>query len=480
MNATAIRLGRRSFGVVALAAAACADWPASVPEGPRGVEPGAAIAPGPYVPGQSYTGSSGYIVYYPGNSPMIFAAPHGGPLKPAEIPDRTTAVTSCDTSDIDLAADAYTRQLALSIRQAFIQRTGRYPHVIVSTLHRSKLDPNRSLRTGACKNQLAEAAWNEYHDYIDTARARVTAEHGRGWFTDIHGHGHDIQRLELGYLLRASDLRQADATLDGSVSYENQSSVRVFSAGATMTFSRLLRGPASLGTLLEAEGVPSVPSSSTPHPLVGEDFLSGGYSVSRHACAAGTTDVCGVQIEHDGTVRATADDRAAYAADLVRVYETFLAQNFGFNLATGAYDVMIDNDNLNNDTTRARFVGASSWTNSSQHAQRHLNSVLLSDGASSTDEGAFLFHVGTAGTYQIYAWWPSSTTLTTGAIYRVVGTDGTTVLGEMTLNQRAGAGQWNLLGRYTFGTGWGKVAVARYPEVEDGAIAIDAIRVVKQ
>lgn len=106
MYARAIRPVRWLFGVAALAAAAaCVDAPTSVPARAAPAEPSAAIDPGPYTAGQSYTGRNGYIVYYAGNSPFIFAAPHGGSLAPGEIPDRTTATTSCDTTEIVTRAD---------------------------------------------------------------------------------------------------------------------------------------------------------------------------------------------------------------------------------------------------------------------------------------------------------------------------------------------------------------------------------------
>lgn len=369
----------------------------------------------------------------------------------------------------------------MEIRSAFYNRTGRYPHVIVSTLYRGKLDPNRTLLAGACQDAEAEIAWNEYHDFVDVAKARVTADYGRGWFTDIHGHGNDLQRLEIGYLLEGSDLRQTDATLDGSVSYENESSFRTFSAGTTVSFSDLLRGPGSLGTLLEAEGYPSVPSTSTPSPLSTQPYFSGGYSVKRHACSTGTTNICGLQIEHDTLVRHTQSARAAYAAALVRAYETYLAQNFGFSLWTGGGETMVDNDNANNDTTKAKFTWTSSWTSAASNSEKHLDSFRLADGAGATNDGAaFLFYIGSPGTYKVYAWWPSASTRTTSASYRVFELDGGTMLADLTVNQQVNGGQWNLLGTYTFGQmGWGKVLMSRSLS-GPGKIAADAIRVQRQ
>lgn len=482
MCASAIRVAQWWLGVVALAAAAaCADGPtsAATPADAAGAGPRLAIPAGPYTPGESYTGREGYIEYIAGNTPIIFAAPHGGSLKPTEISDRTE--TSCGTSDITTQADANTEALARDIQAAFYSRTGKYPHVIISKLHRSKLDPNRPITTGACGDAEAEIAWNEYHDFIAAAKSKVLTDHGRGWFTDIHGHGHDIQRLEIGYLLESSDLQQSDATLDGSSAYENESSFRTFSAATTVSFSGVLRGSASLGTLLEAEGYPSVPSTSTPAPGTSEPYFTGGYSLQQHGCAGGG-NICGLQIEHNYTgVRDNATNRAIYAAALVRAYETYMAQNFSFSLWTGAHDIMVDNDNAHNDTTRAKFTWTSSWTYATGNTQKHLDSFRLTEGAGATNDGAaFLFYISSPGTYKVYAWWPASSTRTTSASYRVFELDGGTMLADLLVNQQIDGGQWNLLGTYTFGqVGWAKVLMSR-SLAGAGTLAADAVRVVKR
>jgi hypothetical protein len=244
-----------------------------------------------------------------------------------------------------------------------------------------------------------------------------------------------------------------------------------------VAFSRVLRGPGSLGALLEAEGHPSVPSDSTPAPLVGEPYFNGGYSTNRHGCISGTTGICGVQIEHDSTVKVPQSVRADYATGLVRAYETYLAQNFGYNLGTGRNDIMIDDDNANNDSTRARFAAAGGWT-TAQPPQRHLNGVRLADSAAVADSATFSFYVDTPGTYKVYAWWPSAAAHSASVPYRVYAANGA-ILGSVAANQQAGGGQWNLLGTYTLQAGWGTVRMAR-GSAGPGTLAADAIRVVEQ
>src|SRR5690606_18517561 len=97
----------------------------------------------------TYRGRNGYIEYTPGTLPLIISAPHGGGLRPTEIPDRTTGTTVTDLN---------TEELARAVAAAFEQRTGERPHLLVSRLARIKLDPNRELAEAAAGNAYAEHA----------------------------------------------------------------------------------------------------------------------------------------------------------------------------------------------------------------------------------------------------------------------------------------------------------------------------------
>jgi N-formylglutamate amidohydrolase len=277
-----------------------------------------------YTPGVSYFGRNQYVEYVAGNLPLIFAAPHGGSLTPGEIPDRTPALCGGVATT---SRDTNTEELTRAIQAAF--GPGKYPHLIINRLHRIKLDANREIVEGACGVAEAETAWREFQDYIGVAKAKVLADSGRGWFTDVHGHAHAIARIEVGYLLTAAELRLSDAVLDASVAYENKSSMRSFSAQAAPSFSAALRGAAGLGTLLAAAGHPATPSQQDPAPAVAEEYFTGGYNTVEHGCSAGGA-ICGVQLEHHFIgLRDNPTNRAAYAAALVGAYQSFLSQNFG-------------------------------------------------------------------------------------------------------------------------------------------------------
>ncbi len=256
-----------------------------------------------YVPGESYYGRNNYIEYIAGNSPFIISAPHGGTLEPLEIPDRIVGTTT---------RDANTEELARAIQAAYLKQTGLYPHVVICRLHRKKLDANREIIEAAQGNEFAEQAWNEFHEFIDSAKAVVTSSFGKGFYIDLHGHGHTIQRLELGYLLSASQLDLSDNTLNGTIAYRNISSIRNLATNAGVSFAEVLRGESSFGTFLEYRGYPSVPSLLQPTPA-SAPYFNGGYNTERHGSKSGGT-ISGLQIECNYTgVRDSDANRKAFA-----------------------------------------------------------------------------------------------------------------------------------------------------------------------
>jgi hypothetical protein len=314
--------------VVALALlfAACGDAPRDI----GGPSDSLAVAPrGPFTAGVSYFGRSQYVEYVAGNLPLIVSAPHGGSLLPEEIPDRLAGRCGGEATTVQ---DTNTAELAREIAAAFFRVTGRYPHLVINRLHRRKLDANRAILEAACEVEAAQTAFREFHAYIDSARTRVLADFGRGWYTDLHGHGHAIPRLELGYRVSGAELRLPDAELSVSSPYETRSTLRTFSQQSPLSFAELLRGPTSLGALLHEEGFRAVPSPAEPAPLSGEDYFSGGHNVGAWGCGDGGS-LCGVQIEaHFEGVRDTPASRAAFASAIVRAYTAFLRQNFGLEL----------------------------------------------------------------------------------------------------------------------------------------------------
>lgn len=231
-------------------------------------------------------------------------------------------------------------ELAKSIQQRYHARFGRYPHVIVAHLARRKLDANRTPPEAACGNTDAEIALAQWHLFIDAAKKATRQFAGRGWYIDLHGHGHDIQRLELGYLLTSAQLNLLDGSLNASSVLEEVSSIRTMSQSDPASFADQLRGPRSLGSLYARNGFPAVPSSDDPRP-VSAPYFSGGDNTRRHTCGdearllGGVTggNICGVQIEanFDG-VRDTPENRARFGDATSIVLEEYLRERWGLEL----------------------------------------------------------------------------------------------------------------------------------------------------
>jgi hypothetical protein len=266
------------------------------------------------VPGTAYFGRNDYVEYVPGELPIIISAPHGGALQPAEIADRTRGTTVQDMNTTDLA-----RRIAAALEEL----TGKRPHLVLMHLHRRKLDANREIEEAAQGNAFAERAWHEYHSWIETAKQRVEREYPRGFYADIHGHGHAEQRLELGYLLSAAELARSDAELAAPV-YAAKSSVAALAEHSPHAFTSVLRGEHSFGALLEQRGYAAVPSPSAPHPE-GAPYFSGGYSTARHGSRdGGIIDALQLEANLQG-VRDTAASREVFALAFAESLLDYLA-----------------------------------------------------------------------------------------------------------------------------------------------------------
>ena len=237
-------------------------------------------------------GTNNYTEYQIGTLPIVISVSHGGNLEPASIPNRT-----CNNPVY--AVDANTIETALEVKNKLFDLTGCYPHLIISHLKRNKLDPNRNLADGACGNPEAEIAWQEFHDFIATARQSANLEYnGNTFFFDLHGHGNSVQRIELGYLLYDDELELPDNTLN-TIQYINFSSIKNLATNNANSFTHaeLLRGPYAFGTLLSNRNYPSVPSQSIPFPGINSNYFSGGYITANHTCYHPNAPINGLQME---------------------------------------------------------------------------------------------------------------------------------------------------------------------------------------
>ncbi len=279
-----------------------------------------------YEPGLTYFGRNRYVEYIAGDLPLVVSAGHGGGEEPDEIPRRAYGT---------LARDSWTQETTRALRDSIIAHFGGgQPHIVISRLRRTRLDPNREIVEAAQGSEFAEQAWREYHRFVGVARARIAEDHGRGLYVDLHGHSHRTPRVELGYLLTGSDLSRSDAQLNAP-RFPEQSSIRALARRVDHPFADIVRGRGSLGALLHRERVATVPSPLIPDPG-GEPFFSGGYSTRRHGSRGGGV-IDAVQIElHGPGIRDTDRNRRRFAGALSRSLRLFLETHYGFAWEGGA------------------------------------------------------------------------------------------------------------------------------------------------
>jgi len=172
------------------------------------------------------------------------------------------------------------------------------PATVLNNLARSKFDANRDEAEATFGIPAVQSAFLEYNGFIDRWKQLIVARRGFGLFIDLHGHGHTLQRAELGYLPRGSDLDS------GLPINPKTTSIQYLATRSShlIDFNSLLRGNGSFGAFLENYGFESVPSPKNPGPGSKNIYFNGGYLTRRHgSCINGTFDA--IQIESAWTPR---------------------------------------------------------------------------------------------------------------------------------------------------------------------------------
>lgn len=293
----------------------------SLPVGPL------SVADGPASDGRQVThpaapifGRNGYIEYDPGELPIVLSVPHGGTLRPEEIPDRIHELTDNDWASLEFA-----QQVGAEIERI----TGRPPHLIVNHLDRLKLDPNRSEAEAAAGNPWSEQAWREYHAFIDQAETSAVQQCGRGHYFDLHSNGQEGFLIQLGFGLTLTELEQPDKALDRP-SVAAHSSLRRLATSPGSSLGRLIRGDLGLGALLKAAGYRVIPSATEPVPT-SDPYFNGGYSIRAHGSQLdGWIDATQVEVTYD---LLRGNFRARLARALAQAIVDFVDSRYGFRLS---------------------------------------------------------------------------------------------------------------------------------------------------
>lgn len=278
---------------------------------------------------QIHQGAHNFTEYRRGSLPIIISVPHGGLVAPDSIPDRT-----CNNPTT--VTDANTIELALRIDSSFYELTGCHIHLVICNLKRTKVDCNRNVADGACAQAQAVQAWQDFHDFIDSAQAIALAENNnKAFYIDLHGHGKSQQRLELGYLLSDNAYELSDSVLNTNT-YINRSSLKnlVSNNVSNTSHAQLLRGDNALGTMLGNAGFPSVPSKQIPKPDTTTNYFDGGYNTENYTSKVPGNIVNGLQIECNNIgVRDNSKNRKKFADSLANTLVNYLKlhQNIAFN-----------------------------------------------------------------------------------------------------------------------------------------------------
>jgi hypothetical protein len=271
-------------------------------------------------------GTKNYIEYHNGNLPIVISVPHDGSLTPDSIPDRT-----CNSPTI--ARDINTIDIAKMVKDSLYLLTGCYPHIIICNLKRTKIDCNRSIEDGACDNVEAKIAWKEFQTFIDTAQQSMLRKYGNKiLYIDLHAHGHDSQRIELGYLLTAADYNRSDSVLN-TASFIAKSSISnlVSNNIKKLSHAKLLRDSFAFGTMLGNYKYPSVPSMQIKIPDT-FPYFNGGYNTVQNTCAGGKKIVNGFQIELNyKNLRENSTQRGNFSKTLSLVILDYLKKHFDYS-----------------------------------------------------------------------------------------------------------------------------------------------------
>ena len=192
-----------------------------------------------------------------GELPLVLSAPHGGGEKPHFVPDLTRSPRLADSHTIPLA-----QQLSDALKTHF----GRAPFMVYNRLHRCKMDANRPVNEGTQGEAFGSLVYDAYHEALATClqEARDYAVNGQPvLLLDIHGYtpppawnatSWQTSWVMIGHLVTYNELHEKDA----------------------LEQEEWIRGPSSLGSLLEEQGLLAEPSSRQRAPSKAR-YFNGGY-----------------------------------------------------------------------------------------------------------------------------------------------------------------------------------------------------------
>ena len=252
-----------------------------------------------------------FVEFREGNIPLIIVAPHGGDLKPQWIENR-------DCKGSVITKDLYTLDIAFQVENE-LKNKGYQPYIVYAKIHRIKLDLNRSLETSHCEDDTSNELWQLFHDQIFNYRQEIISKFNRGLLIDFHRHGHPIQRIELGYLLKSDMLRELSNDVSVVPYSETSISSLIENHPKNKQLGDLLFGETALGSLLSKNGFPTVPSSIDRAPKSGEPFFSGGTNTRKYGSKyQNGVDAIQLELNRNG-LRQDSEDRERFSRVFAKI-----------------------------------------------------------------------------------------------------------------------------------------------------------------
>jgi N-formylglutamate amidohydrolase len=215
-----------------------------------------------------------YVKVIHGNFPLLITVPHGGYLKPKNIPDRKKGV---------MGADKNTAQVAEALMKA-LAKIGCKPYFVILNISRDKVDANRPRRE-AYESEEGRLIYEEYHEQIQASINELRRRYGKAFIIDIHGQSHQENRIEIGYCLKKNQLSE--------VRGGEKEKCSILHTSIKDDEAALIFGEKSLGEELLKIGYDATPRHNKS-PKNKESYFSGGYTTQKYAFEMG---VRGLQLE---------------------------------------------------------------------------------------------------------------------------------------------------------------------------------------
>jgi len=175
-------------------------------------------------------------------------------------------------ADIIRSSDGNIGVLVGEIRKRFRSKAGSSPYSIESNVSRLDVDLNRPVETVPAHRK---GFWERYHSIIRKFIKECLERYGFCLLFDLHGYrtvSGSKEEIHLGYGLDNDEIERMDC---------RHSSVQPLSKRLGTTSRALIYGKGSLCDIIEKNGLPCVPSSTTPEDL--RMYFNGGFAVRHYS-----------------------------------------------------------------------------------------------------------------------------------------------------------------------------------------------------